>query len=107
MHLTDRESIWEGDRLERRGEADAIEKFLVKEVEVFKKLGREQSIVLGIDAPYGRGKTWFLSRLTKQLSLSHPVAWIDAWADDVGDEPLTAFMAAIDDALQLMRVLCH
>lgn len=95
----DRAAIWEGDRLGRRHEAETIEKFLVKEIEVFRKLGRDQSIVLGIDAPYGKGKSWFLERLAKQLKLSHPVARIDAWADDVGDEPLTAFMAAIDDAL--------
>jgi hypothetical protein len=37
--------------------------------------------------------------LAKQLELSHPVARIDAWADDAVDEPLTAFMAAIDEAL--------
>ena len=92
-------TIWEGDRLGRRHEADTIEAFLTKEVEVFRRLGRDQSIVLGIDAPYGLGKSWFLERLAKQLELSHPVARIDAWADDVGDEPLTAFMAAIDDAL--------
>lgn len=95
----ERDAIWKDDRLGRRREADTIEKFLVKEMEVFHKLGREQSIVLGIDAPYGRGKSWFLERLAKQLKLSHPVARIDAWADDVGDEPLTAFMASIDDAL--------
>jgi hypothetical protein len=93
------EKIWEGDRLHRHHEADTIQKYLLRETEVLRKLGREQSIVLGIDAPYGLGKTWFLERLAKQLTLSHPVARIDAWADDVGDEPLTAFMAAIDDAL--------
>jgi len=54
---------------------------------------------LGIDAPYGRGKTWFITRLAKQLALSHPVAFVDAWADDVGDEPLSAFVSAIDKAL--------
>jgi hypothetical protein len=94
-----RAAIWNGDRLGRRHEAETIEKFLIKEVEVFRKRGRDQSIVLGIDAPYGKGKSWFLERLAEQLKLSHPVARIDAWADDVGDEPLTAFMAAIDDAL--------
>ncbi len=95
----ERAEIWEGDRLNRRHEAETIEKFLVKEVEVFRRLGRDQSIVLGVDAPYGKGKSWFLERLGKQLKLSHPVARIDAWADDVGDEPLTAFMASIDEAL--------
>ncbi len=96
-----RNKIWEGDRLERRREADTIEKYIVNEVKFFERLDREDSIVLGIDAPYGRGKSWFLERLAKQLELSHPVARIDAWADDAGDEPLTAFMAAIDDALAI------
>jgi len=95
-----RKKIWEGDRLGRQREADTIEQYLVREMAVFDRLGREQSIVLGIDSPYGRGKSWFLERLGKQLALSHPVARIDAWADDVGDEPLTAFMAAIDEALE-------
>ncbi len=94
-----REAIWEGDRLFRRHEADTIERYLVSEMEVFQDLGREESIVLAIDAPYGLGKSWFMDRLARQLELSHPVARIDAWADDAGDEPLTAFMAAIDDAL--------
>ena len=91
--------IWADDKLGRRHEAERIQAYISNEVQTFERLGRAQSIVLGIDAPYGRGKTWFLNRLAQQLSLSHPVAVIDAWADDVGDEPLTAFMAAIDDAL--------
>lgn len=94
-----RENIWDGDRLNRRHEAETIEKYLVREAATFRRLHREESIVLGIDAPYGRGKTWFLERLGAQLELSHPVARINAWADDVGDEPLIAFMAAIDEAL--------
>lgn len=64
-----REAIWKGDRLGRRFEAETIEKFLTNEVEVFRRLGRNQSIVLGIDAPYGRGKSWFLERLANQLNL--------------------------------------
>lgn len=100
--MTNRQSldeIWEGDRLNRRYEAGVIENYLAAETAALSKLGREHSIVLAIDSPYGIGKSWFLERLGKQLKLSHPVAHIDAWADDVGDEPLTAFMAAIDDAL--------
>lgn len=95
----ERDRIWQGDRLNRRHEANTIEAFILNEVSFFERTGRNQSIVLGIDTEYGRGKSWFLERLAKQLKLSHPVAFIDAWADDVGDEPLTAFMAAIDDAL--------
>lgn len=99
IEQNDREQIWQGDRLNRRHEADVIEAFILNEVSFFERMDRNQSIVLGIDTEYGKGKSWFLERLAKQLKLSHPVAFIDAWADDVGDEPLTAFMAAIDDAL--------
>ncbi|WP_083734250.1 P-loop NTPase fold protein [Sphingopyxis sp. KK2] len=95
----EKDQIWHGDRLNRRREADTIETFILNEVSFFERMGRSQSIVLGIDGEYGKGKSWFLERLAMQLRLSHPVATIDAWADDVGDEPLTAFMAAIDDAL--------
>jgi hypothetical protein len=100
MNSNDKRAIiWEGDRLHRRQEADVVEKYLLRELDVFRRLGRQESIVLGVDAKYGRGKSWFLDRLAKQLEISHPVARIDAWADDAVDEPLTAFMAAIDDAL--------
>lgn len=97
--LDTREAIWAGDRLGRRHEADTIESYIVAETAALARLKRSDSIVLGIDAPYGRGKTWFLDRLARQLQLSHPVARVNAWADDAGDEPLTAFMAAIDEAL--------
>lgn len=93
------DDIWKGDLLGRRSEADLLQNFIENESKAFLKTGRRSSIVLAIDAEYGQGKSWFLDRLSEQLALQHPVARIDAWADDASEEPLTAFMASIDDAL--------
>ncbi len=93
------DQIWVGDLLNRREEASSIERFIESEISFQNRMERTTSLVLAIDAPYGRGKTWFLDRLARQLELKHPVAKIDAWSDDASDEPLTAFMAAIDLAL--------
>ena len=94
-----RDTIWEGDLLGRRDEADTIQAYIEHESAIFLEQQREQSLVLAIDAEYGQGKSWFLDKLAEQLALTHPVARIDAWADDASEEPLTAFMASIDDAL--------
>lgn len=93
------EEIWKGDLLGRRSEANLLQHFIETESEAFLRSDRKSSIVLAIDAEYGQGKTWFLDRLSKQLALNHPVARLDAWADDASEEPLTAFMSSIDDAL--------
>jgi hypothetical protein len=91
--------IWDGDLLGRKSEADLVQKFLESENLAYLNTGREASVVLAIDAAYGEGKSWFLDRLAAQLAITHPVARIDAWADDASEEPLTAFMSAIDEAL--------
>lgn len=93
------DKIWAGDLLGRRREAEIIQSFIEHESATYIEQNRAQSLVLAIDAKYGEGKSWFLDRLAEQLSLSHPVARIDAWADDASEEPLTAFMSSIDDAL--------
>lgn len=95
-HLKD---IWRGDLLGRRSEADLLQRYIEAENATFLRTDRQSSVVLSIDAEYGQGKSWFLDRLASQLSLTHPVARIDAWADDASEEPLTAFMSSIDDAL--------
>jgi hypothetical protein len=56
--------------------------------------------VLAVDAPYGEGKSFFLRRFAKQMALSHPVAFVDAWTDDLEDEPLVALAATLEAALE-------
>lgn len=92
--------IWEGDKLDRFSEAKRLERFLVSETQELARMKREQAFVLALDAQYGEGKSWFLSRFRKQLEINHPVAFVDAWVDDANNEPLVSIMAALDEALQ-------
>lgn len=92
--------IWEGDKLKRKEEARLLERFLNHEVAALATMKRDQAFVLALDAQYGEGKTWFLSRLRQQLALNHPVAFVDAWVDDASNEPLVSIMAALQDALE-------
>lgn len=94
------EAIWAEDRLDRKAEAELLQRFLVSETVYLENRKERKSIVLGLDAPYGIGKSFFLERFVRQIKLNHPVAFVDAWADDTNDEPLVAFMASINEALE-------
>jgi hypothetical protein len=43
--------------------------------------------VLGIDAPWGEGKTWFGRHWAEKLKVDHKVAFIDAFENDYVDDP--------------------
>jgi hypothetical protein len=94
------DQIWADDLLGRRNEAEQILAYL--ESVSTRRFGREdkQAFTLAVEAGYGEGKTFFLTRLTEHLSLNHPVAFVDAWADDLSDEPLTALAATLKQALE-------
>ena len=92
--------MWDGDKLGRSAEALRLESFLTSETAELARMNRDQAFVLALDAQYGEGKTWFLSRFQRQLKLNHPVAVVDAWVDDANDEPLVSIMAALDEALK-------
>ena len=91
--------IWAGDLFDRRAEADMLQAYL--ESASNRALSREdqRAFTLAIDAGYGEGKTFFLRRFAQHLAASHPVAFVDAWADDIVDEPLTALAATLREAL--------
>lgn len=58
-----------------------------------------KGFTISVDADYGTGKSFFLKRLSRHLASSHPVAFVDAWADDLADDPLTAIAATLKKAL--------
>ena len=92
-------SIWEDDLLGRRDEADLLVGYIES---LFERPGpnlKDHGYTIAVDAGYGEGKTFFLKRLAEHLSLNHPVAYIDAWADDLADEPLVALLATLKKAL--------
>lgn len=94
------DKIWEDDFFERREEAALLEQYLES---IWNRPNlREDSkgFVLAVDADYGMGKTFFLKRFAKQMAINHPVAYIDAWKDDLHDEPLIAILATLEEALK-------
>jgi hypothetical protein len=93
------DSIWSNDLFDRKNEAELLIGYL--ESVAYRPSFREdkQGFTLAIDARYGEGKTFFLRRFAEQLAINHPVAFVDAWADDLADEPLTALAATLKKAL--------
>ena len=88
------EEIWKGDLLERQSEAALLARYIES---VGKRPGlREdsQGFTISVDADYGIGKSYFLRRLAEQMALTHPVAFVDAWSDDLADEPMILFDSA-------------
>lgn len=91
--------IWADDLFGRRAEAELLGGY-VESVFLSPNLrGDANAYTLAVDAGYGVGKTFFLKRLAKTLALKHPVAFVDAWADDLADEPMTALAATLKEAL--------
>lgn len=94
------EEIWAGDLFDRRKEAEDVIGYLqsVAGRPAIREDGHAH--VLAVDTEYGQGKTFFLRRLARHMRKSHAVAFVDAWADDLEDEPMVALAATLDQALQ-------
>jgi len=94
------EEIWAEDLFFRREEAEQLIAYI--ESVAARPVMREdkRAYTIAVDARYGEGKSFFLRRLAEQISVNHPVAFVDAWADDLTDEPLTALAATLKAALQ-------
>ena len=58
-----------------------------------------QPYVMGIDASYGGGKTFFVRRWQASLQNSgYNTVFFNAWESDFSNDPLAAFMSALDKA---------
>ncbi len=98
--MLDNNDVWADDLLGRQPEAKMIADFIVGASEQARSSATGGAITLAIDAGYGEGKTFFLHRLSKQLSRHHPVAFVDAWTDDIADDPLSALVATLKRAIE-------
>lgn len=92
--------IWEGDLFNRREEAANLEAYIESIWQRPSAREDSEGFVLAVDADYGMGKTFFLEKFAEQLAINHPVAYIDAWKDDLQDEPLIALVATLEEALE-------
>lgn len=89
--------FWSEDYLERKHIAQYLTKFLQSRYSYQKT---EAGFVMAINADWGYGKTYLLTRWAKELShLGYPTVYFDAWQNDFTPEPLVAFMAKMDESL--------
>jgi len=94
------EDIWADDLLGRRADAEFLKKFLIRRIEERSEEGRRKSYVLNLDAGWGHGKSFFLTRFKRQLEAEGYLAvYVNAWEDDHADDPMIAVMAAIDEVV--------
>lgn len=93
---TDEEDqTWTGDSFGRKPLADYLSASIRAQ-----SVRTEDSVTVALDADWGAGKTFFCRAWLEDLKASsHPVAYFDAWENDVGDEPAIALMVSILDGL--------
>lgn len=95
------DEVWADDLLSRREEAEDLIGYL--ESVASRPSIREDghAHVVAVDTSYGQGKTFFLRRLDRHLrATEHVSAFVDAWVDDLEDEPIVALAATLDKALR-------
>lgn len=80
---------WLDDRLNRKAIADKFEKI---------QENADSGCVFLVHAEFGMGKTYFVRNWHSSLiDRSHPVIHFDAWLYDYFENPLAAFISAIND----------
>ncbi|MEO6716729.1 MAG: P-loop NTPase fold protein [Novosphingobium sp.] len=94
------EMIWKDDLFNRKDEAISLIAYLESVAGRPTQREDRKAYTVAVDAGYGEGKSFFLKRLARHIGLDHPVAFVDAWADDLANEPLTALAATLEDALR-------
>lgn len=91
--------IWADDLFSRRADADMLAAYIESIAGRPSLREDHKGFTISVDAEYGTGKSFFLKRFARHLSINHPVAFVDAWADDLADDPLTAIAATLKKAL--------
>jgi len=92
------DQIWLQDHLDRRADAVYLGEYLGKR---YAAKPQEEGFVLALNAGWGVGKTFMLTKWCEQLRhQEHPVVYFDAWANDFTSEPLIAFIAELNEGLK-------
>lgn len=92
---------WADDILDRRADADVMYAFLMNRLADRAARRMSTSYVLNVDAEWGAGKTFFLTRHQQQLRAEGICCvYVNAWVDDHADAPLLALMAAVDSEIK-------
>jgi hypothetical protein len=90
---------WDGDAFNRKPHADYLTSSLCNQSRKLSQ--RNKGLTVALDAPWGAGKTFFVTHWMGDLRrIGHPVVYFDAWENDIGDAPSVALMAAVVDAMR-------
>ncbi len=91
----DPKSPWKDDSLSREEYANRL-------TELISSLS--QPYVMGIDAPYGGGKTYFIKRWQASIQNNdkdeYQTVYFNAWQTDFSNDPLTAFISSLQSQLR-------
>lgn len=82
---------WSEDKMERRGIAKFLTKYLDSNAEIN---------VLNVNAPWGAGKTFFLENWHDELLQERAALYFNAWKHDYAGDAFVALTAAIHDSLK-------
>ncbi|PZE12269.1 P-loop ATPase [Pseudomonas sp. 57B-090624] len=81
---------WAHDKMNRQGVSRFITRYLDNNPDVK---------VLNINAPWGAGKTFFLTNWRDELSMSRACIYFNAWENDYSGDPFIALTSIIHDGL--------
>jgi len=91
---------WAGDLLDRATVGDFLTSYLVNRYAEADGTVDFETFVLNLNSEWGGGKTFFLNRWKDDLvSQGYPVVYFDAWKTDFSNDPLVAFISAVNDEL--------
>lgn len=96
--MASEQEIWKDDRLGRREDADRLYYLTFNRYAETVASNRGGSFVVNVDATWGKGKSFLLSRMYQHvLERKHPAVFINAWENDFIDDPFTLTVSALDD----------
>ncbi|MCZ7926159.1 KAP family P-loop NTPase fold protein [Agrobacterium pusense] len=96
--MTEEQNIWHDDRLGRVEDSDRLYLLTFNRHLENVAHSRGGSFVVNVDAGWGKGKSFLLSRMFKDvLKKGHPAVFINAWENDFIDDPFTIAVSALDE----------
>lgn len=79
--------VWDGDKLGRKNEAERLANMIA---------GQIGPLTIGLNGPWGEGKTFFLKRFQKTYESKKGCAvYFNAWQDDFLDDPLLSLLSQL------------
>ncbi|MCT9017046.1 KAP family NTPase [Cupriavidus gilardii] len=91
---------FENDKLRRAASAEYLTEYLLGKHATRKERNDSNSFILNVNAPWGIGKTYFLTNWAESLrQRGYVVVVFDAWQNDYCEQPLIGFMSEVEEQL--------